>query len=139
MQPIRYQLTWTIISFVCILLSSSNFAWAYNANAMQWKNDVKEDNAAFKAIETVAKGNTTFAVELYAQLAKANSGNLFFSPYSISTALAMTYAGAKGKTETQMAQVLHFPAHQTKLYQTFALLQKQVVRQRMEIKAVDAN
>ena len=56
----------------------------------------------------VVQGNNEFAVQLYAKL-RATEGNLFFSPYSISTALAMTYAGARGQTESQMATVLHFP------------------------------
>ena len=58
--------------------------------------------------DTVVKGNNKFALELYQKL-RAEEGNLFFSPYSISTALAMTYAGARGQTERQMAEVLHFP------------------------------
>ncbi|UCC23726.1 MAG: serpin family protein [Planctomycetota bacterium] len=58
--------------------------------------------------EAVVKGANEFALELYAKLSE-QEGNLFFSPYSISTALAMTYAGARGRTETQMADVLHFP------------------------------
>jgi serpin B len=60
--------------------------------------------------ETVVKGNNNFALELYAKLGDQQEGNLFFSPHSISTALAMTYAGARGRTEVQMAEVLHFPA-----------------------------
>jgi serpin B len=56
----------------------------------------------------VAKRNNEFALALYAKL-RAREGNLFFSPYSISTALAMTYAGARGQTDTEMANVLHFP------------------------------
>jgi len=56
----------------------------------------------------VVEGNNRFAVELYEQL-RGQEGNLFFSPYSISTALAMTYAGAGGQTEKQMAEVLCFP------------------------------
>jgi len=56
----------------------------------------------------VAKGNNEFAVDLYGQL-KDKSGNLFFSPYSISTALHMTYAGARGNTKTQMAETLKAP------------------------------
>lgn len=59
--------------------------------------------------EIVVKGGNDFALELYAKLAEQQEGNMFFSPYSISTALAMTYAGAHGRTETQMADVLHFP------------------------------
>jgi len=49
-------------------------------------------------------------------------GNLFFSPYSISTALAMTYGGARGETATQMAQALHFSSPQDKLPPAFAQL-----------------
>lgn len=58
--------------------------------------------------EAVVKGANEFALELYAKLSE-QEGNLFFSPYSISTALAMTYAGARGGTELEMAEVLHFP------------------------------
>jgi hypothetical protein len=54
--------------------------------------------------------NTTFAFKLYRQLAKENAGrNLFFSPYSISSALAMTVEGARGETALEMGQVLGFP------------------------------
>ena len=60
-------------------------------------------------LDAIAEGNTAFALDLYGKL-KAEDGNLFFSPYSISTALAMTYAGARGDTRTQMATALHFPA-----------------------------
>ena len=56
----------------------------------------------------VAQGNNAFAVGLYQQL-QGGEGNLFFSPYSISTALAMTYAGARGRTQDQMAQTLCYP------------------------------
>jgi serpin B len=60
------------------------------------------------AAEAVVAQNNLFALDLYGKL-RAREGNLFFSPYSISTALAMTYAGARGRTDTQMATVLHFP------------------------------
>ncbi len=55
----------------------------------------------------VAEGNNAFAVALYGQLRKQD-GNLFFSPESISTALAMAYAGARGDTASQMAKTLDF-------------------------------
>ena len=58
--------------------------------------------------QIIAEGNNEFALELYEKL-KSSEGNLFFSPYSISTALAMAFAGARGQTESQMAEVLHFP------------------------------
>jgi serpin B len=52
-------------------------------------------------------GNTQFAFNLY-RILHREGGNLFFSPYSISMALAMVYSGAYGVTEEQMASVLHF-------------------------------
>jgi len=58
--------------------------------------------------QTVVEGNNEFALVLFAQL-QGQEGNLFFSPYSISTALAMAYAGARSETEIQMAKALHFP------------------------------
>ncbi len=57
---------------------------------------------------TLIRGNTEFAVDLYARL-RSQPGNLFLSPHSISTALAMTSAGAAGDTAAQMAATLHLP------------------------------
>lgn len=56
---------------------------------------------------TLMSGQRTFAFDLYEKL-RPEPGNLFFSPYSVSSALAMTYAGARGATATQMAAALHF-------------------------------
>ncbi len=69
----------------------------------------------------VAQGNNAFAAALYARL-REQEGNLFFSPFSISGALAMTHAGARGETEAQMAQVLHFRLDQARLHPAFASL-----------------
>jgi serpin B len=55
----------------------------------------------------VIQSSNAFAVDLYGQL-RARDGNLFFSPDSISTALAMAYAGARGDTALEMAKTLHF-------------------------------
>lgn len=74
-------------------------------------------------IKAVVAGNRQFALDLYARL-KEQSGNLFFSPHSISTALAMTYAGARGQTEEQMAQVLHFSLPQERLHPAFKVLEE---------------
>jgi serpin B len=59
-------------------------------------------------VQSLVEGNNAFALDLYRQLSTQN-GNLIYSPFSISLALAMTYAGARGETESQMADVLHFP------------------------------
>jgi serpin B len=56
-------------------------------------------------------GNTEFALDLYAQL-RTEDGNLILSPHSISTAMAMAYAGGRNETAHQMEDVLHFPSSQ---------------------------
>ncbi|MCS6843002.1 MAG: serpin family protein [Caldilineales bacterium] len=66
-------------------------------------------------------GNVAFALDLYRQLCR-QEGNLFFSPYSISSALAMTYAGARGNTAAQLARALHFGLEGDTLHATFAAL-----------------
>jgi serpin B len=72
-------------------------------------------------VKSTVDGNTAFALDLYQKL-KEQPGNLFFSPYSISTSLAMTYAGARGQTETEMARALHFNLAQTNLPAAFSEL-----------------
>jgi serpin B len=59
-----------------------------------------------KPMTDVVRGNNAFALDLYGKV-RGQPGNAFLSPYSISTALAMTYAGARGETADQMARVLH--------------------------------
>jgi len=56
----------------------------------------------------LAKDDTQFAIDLFNQVAKDDASNVFYSPYSISLALAMTYNGANGDTAAQMAQALRF-------------------------------
>ena len=72
-------------------------------------------------LQTLVTGNSDFGFDLYQEL-KSKEGNLFFSPYSISTALAMTYAGARGQTEKQMAEALHFSLEQELVHASFSKL-----------------
>lgn len=64
-------------------------------------------------------GNNTFAFNLYHELRTQNQDNLIFSPYSISQAFGMTYAGARGTTEQQMQTVLDFRLPQEQLHPEF--------------------
>lgn len=62
-----------------------------------------------QGIQEVVNANNQFAFDLYSELDKSEQGNIFYSPYSISAALAMTYEGAKGQTADEMKSVFHFP------------------------------
>jgi len=66
----------------------------------------------------LVEGNSAFAFELYQALTE-QEGNLFYSPHSISVALAMTYAGARGDTAEEMAATLHFMLEQDRLHPAF--------------------
>ena len=70
-------------------------------------------------------GNHTFAFNLF-QVLRQKESNLFYSPYSISEAPAMTYAGARGETEEDMAEALHFMLSQGRLHQAFNSLDLQL-------------
>jgi serine protease inhibitor len=62
-----------------------------------------------QGISQVVNANNQFAFDLYSELNEAEDGNIFYSPYSISAALAMTYEGAEGQTADEMKSVFHFP------------------------------
>jgi serpin B len=84
------------------------------------QRDTTPDVSETKLSE-LALGNKLFAFDLY-QALRDEQGNLFYSPLSISTALAMIYAGARGETERQMAQTLHFVLPQDQLHPAFNAL-----------------
>jgi serpin B len=72
--------------------------------------------------DLAAKATNDLAVELHRQLATDNE-NLCVSPFSIESALAMTFAGADGDTRTEMARVLHFPSDASAVAASFGSLQ----------------
>jgi serpin B len=61
-----------------------------------------------KKEDTIARQNNQFAFDLYKEIIQDKDQNVFFSPFSISTALAMTYAGANSETAREMADAMHF-------------------------------
>lgn len=68
-------------------------------------NDI---GATISSVDNVVTGNNKFALDYYNQI-KDKEENIFFSPYSISTALAMVYEGAKGETADQIRSIFYFP------------------------------
>ena len=92
----------------------------------EWDNlRPARERASAAATETeladLVSGNSAFAFDLYRTLA-ARDGNLFYSPYSLSLTIAMTYAGARGETERQMADTLRILLPQDALHSAFNAL-----------------
>lgn len=74
-------------------------------------------------LEQQIRGNAEFTLDLLSVLREEADSNLFVSPYSISVALAMTYAGARSNTEKEMAEALHFDLDQSNLHPAFSSLE----------------
>ncbi|MFH0939394.1 MAG: sigma-70 family RNA polymerase sigma factor [Planctomycetota bacterium] len=72
-------------------------------------------------LAAVSRGNNQFALDLFAKL-QTTKGNLFFSPYSVSTALGMTWAGTRGETAKQMTKALSFSLQPERQHAAFAAL-----------------
>lgn len=83
-------------------------------------------------LDDLVLGNTAFAFDFY-QAVRQQEGNLFYSPFSISLALAMTYAGARGETAEQIAETLNFLLDSEQLHQAFNSLDLELARRGMEV------
>jgi serpin B len=96
------------------VLVVTRLAWCLEPAPMEITDDVI----------AVANGGNEFGTDLYARLTSDQPINLCFSPYSISLAVAMTYAGAEGQTEAQIAKVMRFPTSEAQLHTAFGTLRK---------------
>ena len=112
MASIRSVLPWPVLVHVAIVSAATMTCGCRKAETSL--SDASE-------VKSVVEGNTAFAIELYQQL-KSQPGNLFFSPYSISSALAMACGGARGQTEAEMAKALHFSQASQDTHAAFATL-----------------
>ncbi len=63
---------------------------------------------ASASAQTASESVSAFTFQMYQKVAEKEKGNIFFSPYSISSAMAMTYVGAANETQNQIASTLHF-------------------------------
>jgi len=100
-----------------VLVKSEDGVEAYIA-----ADAVRQPETVVMDVSGIVESGNQFALELYQQL-RTEDGNVFFSPSSISTALAMTYAGAAGETEAEMAKTLHFQMPKDQLHEGMRALQ----------------
>jgi serpin B len=108
-----------------------------SAPALPKTDDIK---ATQVDIKNIVKANNRFALEFYADLKNREVGkNIFFSPYSISTALAMTYEGSRGKTADEIRSVFHFPENPNLRRQSVAAVYNLLNREDAKHKLHTAN
>src|SRR6516164_8468418 len=84
--------------------------------------------------EPIVPAVNELGLDLYREQVKTGDGNLLLSPYSIATALGMTYAGADGETKTEMQTVLHLPADADEAAKGFGALSKRLADMTSESK-----
>ena len=99
------------------------------------KQRITSPVASQSDLTALVDGNKAFAFDAYQQIKKDD--NLFFSPYSISVALAMTYAGARDSTERQMADTLQFTLPQERLHPVFNSLDLELSQRGKDAKGKD--
>ncbi len=131
----------TILCFLAAILIMALAGCSQPAQASELKSS-KPRNTSPATIQSdmnsLVEGNTAFALNLY-QLLKNNGENLFYSPYSISEALAMTYGGARGETEAQMAAALQFKLAQNQLHAAFNSLDLELAQRGEGARGQDGN
>ncbi|QEE15949.2 serpin family protein [Promethearchaeum syntrophicum] len=98
-----------------------------------------DSGSTSQGIQEVVNANNQFAFEMYSKLNESGEENIFYSPYSIFSALAMTYEGAKGQTAEEMKSVLHFPENEV-LRSNFAAIYNGINqgRQKYELRTGNA-
>jgi serpin B len=91
------------------------------------KDRISDPSASDETVEELTGDNAAFAFDLYTEIAAEKDGeNFFYSPHSLSVALAMTYAGAESTSETQMEEALHFELPEQDLHPAFNKLDQEL-------------
>ena len=111
---------WIVSSIVIAVILIVGGFLLFNQN-IPISNDNNNQNNQNSVVLTngIVDANNQLAMDLYSKY-KSKEENLFYSSYSISSALAMTYEGAKGKTAEEMQAVLHLPNDKEKIHSDFA-------------------
>ncbi len=82
--------------------------------------DFFSDTSNLNLKNNISHNNNLFAFDLYERISAVENGNIFFSPFSISTCLAMTYAGSDGNTAEEIGKVFRFLANDTHFHSLYS-------------------
>ncbi|MEM2934415.1 MAG: serpin family protein [Methanocellales archaeon] len=131
---------WKVITFAIItiaLATIANVLLLYNSPE-NISNRANDTSATSEGISSIVNANNQFALDLYSEL-NNETGNLFFSPLSISTAFAMIYEGARGQTAEEIQSIFHFPEDNTTRRSSFAAIYNQLNKESGRCKLHTAN
>jgi len=104
------------------------------------RSTLDDTGATKQGVNAVVNANNQLAFELYSQFnEESKDSNIFFSPYSISIALTMTYEGAKGQTAEEMQSVLHIPEDASIRRPNFARIYNKINKKDKKYKLSTAN
>jgi serpin B len=101
---VRKAILSVIVAAILISVSVVSVNWLYH------RSDGPSSGPPPTTVSGLVECSNEFSFDMYAELAASGDENVFFSPYSITTALGIAYEGARGQTASEMAQVLNFPA-----------------------------
>ncbi|MGB3477525.1 MAG: serpin family protein [bacterium] len=98
------------MKLITIILTSMTISCISSSASVKNRSTLDDTGTTKEGVNAVVNANNQLAFELYSRFnEESKDSNIFFSPYSISIALTMTYEGAKGQTAKEMQSVLHIP------------------------------
>ncbi len=110
------------IGTVLLIAFAVIFASLYK---IEQTSQADDSSSTIIGVKNIVNANNKFAFDLYSEIDKHEERNIFYSPYSISAALAMTYEGARGKTADEIKSVFYFP-DKTLLRSNFAAIHNEI-------------
>lgn len=118
-----------IFFLTAIILIFQNLFFSCSSSRRQagHHDDVNLQSERLISNKTVEMRNNSFAFDIFNELSDTSEENLVISPFSISTALAMTYAGAAGETAEQMSNTLFFERNQDVFHEEFSSWMNQII------------
>jgi serpin B len=127
-----------VFSLILLLTGCTNKPVIIIENNLSNQQTLNNSPISATTFNSVVDANNQFALDLYSNY-KSKDGNMFFSPYSISSALAMTYEGANGRTAEEMQAVLHLPTDKELIHSGFANINNEINKENAQYKLSVAN